>query len=1002
MMTTRTLAVRIPAVPGESIESWTDAYASRFNVPRSVFRYLNYGLRTRHGLIQLPATPGGLQPLADATETSLEDLLTMTEYAFPTVDASAGAFARREADQRGWTLRNIFRLRPASRFCPHCLSENGGRWLLRWRIGWELVCPRHQCLLVDLCQRCGTSPALHRMATDIPVLQECGAHMLDNSADPACTFPLGQTLTAGLSDDDPALIAQRTVSKTVSTAMSIPRDGVTADSDTAILDAVSFLADARVLAIRLKRDADWSKAANEHSSHFTGLLENLTATDVDRGSLLDVAATATSVSILSADNATAAEMLRLLLPSFGTVLSRTSGYRYTARTNKGGRLESIFCGASQANDINALKQTWRRPQTSGELTSPQHAAVSSIPQRMWPTWAVRLLIPGLNEDYGAVGLSLATVIAVTGKPVADCATLLGIDEDPRHIGSVWHRAGSARLPRSVLSAITRLGDYLVDHPGKIDYDRRRQLDYSQLLPEDKWRQIATEHGVDMGRHELARDFLYRRVTLNYQRTRGVAASDRRTREVPRLLALLSPQIVEALDHQASVFLNSLGIDEPVCAEPPIDLIADLDLPGPPVPLPRDDITNLLRADNLSVRDAARALAISPAALRIYLNDQPIQRSTRRRIRRSKSSGQRPEAPPSDSRSSDAAVHSNTAPDARRATLPSRDTLYDAYVTRRQTVREISRDLDLSEHKVRILLRENGIEVRGRKTVSVDTAQIVDLYVTQNQPSTEIARQLGVSRTTITNRLREAGITIRTGGTQEGASVVSLPIEEIKHLYVDELMTLEQLSVRYGVCRPTIARRLKDSGVVIFRGRRVVDYTATRRVEVSTPVDDAVPPAAISPDAIKSLYVDRKLTLRATAKRFGISESRLCEIMREQGIAIRTPSRRPPGAGRVRLLPIEELRDRYLNKHQSIADIAAALDAAPSTVGKRMRAAGIIPAAAPESKKKLVPGELLRKRYEEEGCLVKDIAHEFGVSNACIYECLHREGIPLRRPRGKSV
>ena len=148
--------------------------------------------------------------------------------------------------------------------------------------------------------------------------------------------------------------------------------------------------------------------------------------------------------------------------------------------------------------------------------------------------------------------------------------------------------------------------------------------------------------------------------------------------------------------------------------------------------------------------------------------------------------------------------------------------------------------------MRILLRENGIEVRGRKTVSVDTAQIVDLYVTQNQPSTEIARQLGVSRTTITNRLREAGITIRTGGTQEGASVVSLPIEEIKHLYVDELMTLEQLSVRYGVCRPTIARRLKDSGVVIFRGRRVVDYTATRRVEVSTPVDDAVPPAAISP------------------------------------------------------------------------------------------------------------------------------------------------------------
>ncbi|MFE7767470.1 TniQ family protein, partial [Streptomyces sp. NPDC057438] len=45
-----------------------------------------------------------------------------------------------------------------SRYCPKCLAERGGRWLLSWRLGWSFACVRHHCLLADNCPAC-----LHRL-----------------------------------------------------------------------------------------------------------------------------------------------------------------------------------------------------------------------------------------------------------------------------------------------------------------------------------------------------------------------------------------------------------------------------------------------------------------------------------------------------------------------------------------------------------------------------------------------------------------------------------------------------------------------------------------------------------------------------------------------------------------------------------------------------------------------------------------------------------------------
>jgi hypothetical protein len=58
-----------------------------------------------------------------------------------------------------------WRRHAGSRFCPTCLTENDGRWMLRWRLPWAFACSVHACLLVDYCPGCGKRPHPDRPGT---------------------------------------------------------------------------------------------------------------------------------------------------------------------------------------------------------------------------------------------------------------------------------------------------------------------------------------------------------------------------------------------------------------------------------------------------------------------------------------------------------------------------------------------------------------------------------------------------------------------------------------------------------------------------------------------------------------------------------------------------------------------------------------------------------------------------------------------------------------------
>src|SRR5438309_479081 len=84
-------------------------------------------------------------------------------------DAAAEPVRRRCGQHRARPPRRRAPARVArqtgSRFCPACLRDTDGRWLLRWRLPWAFACPVHAHLLVDVCPGCGKPPSPHRPGT---------------------------------------------------------------------------------------------------------------------------------------------------------------------------------------------------------------------------------------------------------------------------------------------------------------------------------------------------------------------------------------------------------------------------------------------------------------------------------------------------------------------------------------------------------------------------------------------------------------------------------------------------------------------------------------------------------------------------------------------------------------------------------------------------------------------------------------------------------------------
>jgi hypothetical protein len=254
-----------------------------------------------------------------------------------------------------------------------------------------------------------------------------------------------------------------------------------------------------------------------------------------------------------------------------------------------------------------------------------------VASSFWPAWAARLVPEG---RYSALRQVLACAVLITGTSAtpAEAAAALG--------GVICGRTVAknldllARKPHwdAVSTAITRLGQYLSGHTIPIDYQRRRALDYSLLLPDGRWEQICIEAGHRQG-------FAWKPVSVRcllYEKISGAPA-----RCAPRSFArphdanflyltrnlpyVLTQPIARRLDEEASQFLSANGIDEPLTWQPPLDLVADLDLPGADPRLV--DIAELhqsaARASG-TVASVAAQLGVSRLAAQYLLAEHPLR------------------------------------------------------------------------------------------------------------------------------------------------------------------------------------------------------------------------------------------------------------------------------------------------------------------------------------------------------------------------------------------
>ncbi|MFZ2177965.1 MAG: hypothetical protein WAW17_28860 [Rhodococcus sp. (in: high G+C Gram-positive bacteria)] len=128
-------------------------------------------------------------------------------------------------------------------------------------------------------------------------------------------------------------------------------------------------------------------------------------------------------------------------------------------------------------------------------------------------------------------------------------------------------------------------DHLAAEPPPIDYDRRRRLDYRDLLPHDLWDEICRRTGTPPGagqKADFARCLLFERLSgLPASRSPFLAAGyDVRAKlsEFPRAL---TPALAAPLAEAARQFLDDQGLgEEPVYWHPPLHLLDGLLLPGP--------------------------------------------------------------------------------------------------------------------------------------------------------------------------------------------------------------------------------------------------------------------------------------------------------------------------------------------------------------------------------------------------------------------------------------
>ena len=788
----RTLPLRVPIMAGEALDSWLEALARRSQV--------SVGMLTAALGWPVPASPGGLVAGIPAP------VLRRMEHL---AGLPAGRLDVAVLD-RHLPLEPV--RRRGSRYCPSCLAERDGRWLLAWRLGWTFACTTHRVLLCDTCPGCGQAPrgrggraGLNPPGTCPNTIKRtscCGADLRQVTADrltPGHPVLAAQHWTATLTalDDTPSA-ANRVAPGTALGDLGIVASWVLRQAP------AGHFAGSGPQALAAWREWDQhSPAARRQPSRSPPASAALTG-----------ALAATAMTVLAGSGEQATGQVRALLPRRDRPQrARPAGlpaprWQQLSPPARGRFLRALDPDLVPADRIRYRTST---PQAAIPDSTPEQlgARARAIPQLLWPEWAIRLM-PARGFAAGPFRSIIAACLLLPGHPGRATRTAITAPHAYRSALAIGTqlRALAGGGHDTVLTAITCLAGYLDTYGSPIDYQRRRDLIPAATITAGQWRDLcygAAAHPGETPRHQHAQRYLFQLLTgadLHDPRHALAFTSGHDYSHYHAFADTLPTGLRDALHAHAAALLHDLGIGEPVTWAPPPSCCAGLTLPGPePDDIDLDAVARLVITGGLPIADAAMRLGTSTGHIRLAL--EYIPRPARQWGRSA--------APPTWQRRQ------------RARALLTREFFEREYIAAGKNLRQLEADTGIPSRFLSRVAREHGITLAGVPSPASSRSRYRDRMPISPGPHAADARQAATLFGVLANPTRLAILlTLQTGdqritelAAQFGGSQANISAHLIK-LKKSGLITsrTQGRAVYYHLAQPELGDLLHTAGQLL--------------------------------------------------------------------------------------------------------------------------------------------------------------------------------------------
>ncbi|WP_370070097.1 hypothetical protein [Mycobacterium sp. MAA66] len=391
----------------------------------------------------------------------------------------------------------------------------------------------------------------------------------------------------------------------------------------------------------------------------------------------------------------------------------------------------------------------RYPQPSADEVA---AFARKLPTLLWPPWSLPLTVGGHKHRSTRKALPVVILLQAYNIVPNEAAQRLKSSLQERSIARFLQLLTRYHRWPQMHRAILAYADWLYTADIPIDYTRRRQIDYTDLLPDQTWFAMCREtptSGTGPSSAGLIRDYLIERISA--APSPGDTSPARRT-----LIAdcpfHLTAELVRELDDHALMFLKDKGIhNEPVVYSPPTELIDGLDLPGKDLLAFDVHALHTAIASSLTRTDTLKRANITREAARYTLSENP-----------------RPTQEHDDSRAIRRA----------RVALPP-DRLYELHHAQGQSLKMIGEAAGVSRQTITRLARHYGMPTRapGRPVQHrISHEWLYTQYIVKNRTMRDIADELDTSPPTLARWAKNYGIPLRPrgGGSHKSALLKKHP------------------------------------------------------------------------------------------------------------------------------------------------------------------------------------------------------------------------------------